>query len=80
MEHQKPEHRNYACEQQTQVDTDCSEPLLTWEIQGMKDATLVNTLGFLGVLQPLPLTKLLTPWTYHFPSRPLQFRGPPESP
>lgn len=53
---------------------------LTSLIQGMKEATLVNIVGFWGVLHPLPLTKLVTPSTYHLPSLPLQFRGPPESP
>lgn len=49
-------------------------------IQGMKAATRVKTVGLFGVLHPRPSTKLVTPSTYHFPSLPLQFRGPPESP
>lgn len=49
-------------------------------IQGMKEATRVKTVGFWGVLHPRPSTKLVTPCTYHWPSLPWQFRGPPESP
>lgn len=54
--------------------------LLTSLIQEMKVATRVKTVGLWGVLQPRPSTKLVTPCTYHLPSLPLQFRGPPESP
>lgn len=53
---------------------------LTSLIQGMKVATRVNIVGFFGVLQPFPCTKLVTPCTYHLPSLPSQLRGPPESP
>lgn len=53
---------------------------LTSLIQEMKEATRVKTVGLWGVLQPRPSTKLVTPCTYHLPSLPLQFNGPPESP
>lgn len=49
-------------------------------IQEMKLATRVKTVGLWNVLQPRPSTKLVTPSTYHLPSLPLQFKGPPESP
>lgn len=54
--------------------------LLTSLIQGMKEATRVNTVGLWVALQPRPSTKLVTPCTYHLPSPPRQLRGPPESP
>lgn len=56
-----------------------SVTLFTSLIQGIKAATWVKPVGLFGVLYPRPSTKLVTP-TYHFPSLPLQFRGPPESP
>lgn len=53
---------------------------LTSAIHWVKDEVRVNTVGFCRVLHPREETKLVTPWTYHLPSPPLQFRGPPESP
>lgn len=53
---------------------------LTSLSQSVKADVRVKTVGFFTSLQTREETKLVTPWTYHLPSWPKQFRGPPESP
>lgn len=53
---------------------------LTSLSQSVKADVRVKTVGFFTSLQTRLETKLVTPWMYHLPSWPRQFRGPPESP
>lgn len=53
---------------------------LTSLSQSVKADVRVKTVGFFTSLQTRVETKLVTPWMYHLPSLPRQFRGPPESP
>lgn len=72
------EEKSWHIEVKCWVDEETEE--LTSLSQSPKAEMRVKTVGFFTSLQVREETKLVTPWTNHLPSWPIQFRGPPESP